>query len=159
MNAPLDHRHLETASVEGDFALERSRCIDAFAKLELQVTFAAERLGIGFSRECLGRRVASLNKAKPSPLLSKANAAKLAVWVEATEVLVARRASIVHAVMGLGNFSGVWKASFENAFDVVAKHPIALLVTIEGLRNIRVAVEAQTDELSTLVKGLEAKIV
>ena len=154
MNAPLSHSDLRPDAAESELALARSRCIDAFARLECRVALAARRLELPISRDCLGRRVAALAEAKPSPALSKANVPELSKWVTSTESLIAQRASLVHSAMELGNYSGKWKASFANVVDIFNENPVALLMTVEDLQRLRQAVLDQTARLGELIKGM-----
>lgn len=156
MNAPLDHSFLNRATAEEEFAVARSRCIDAFAQLELRAAFAAKRVGLPVNRDCLGRRVAAFANAVPGSALSKADAPKLHDWVVVTEPLIARRAWLVHAEMELGDFNGRWKAIFANVVDVVKDSPIVLLVGLEELCELRRAVCEQSRQLANLVKGVPA---
>lgn len=154
MNLPLDQELLRSAAREGDFALERSRSIDAFAQLEYRVELAARRLQIPVNRDCLGRRVAALGKVKPCPALSKANAKKLVEWIARTELLLNQRAALVHSTMELGIFGGEWRASFANVVDRVSGQPTTMLFTLEQFRRLTTSVRAQQDELAELVSGI-----
>ena len=153
MNAPLNHVSLSRSIAEADFALARSQCIDAFARLEHRVALAAKRLGLPVNRDCLGRRVAALTKVKRGPKLSTANEAKLPLWVEETEPLIAKRASLVHSRMELGDFDGEWRASFANIVDLVTENETVMLASLNDLKKLRNAVHNQTKRLDTLIWG------
>jgi|GEM_PF-1745659 len=154
MNAPLNHVSLTRSIAEADFALARSQCIDAFAILEHRVALAAKRLELPVNKDCLGRRVAALAKAKRGPALSKADEPELSVWVQKTEPLITKRAWLVHSRMALGDFDGEWRACFANVVDLVTENEIVMLASLADLRKLRGAVQIQTKRLETLVKGV-----
>lgn len=154
MNAPFDHSLNSVVSDDGAFAVARSQCMDAFARLELAVGHAALRLGLTRNKDCLGRRVASLGKAVPSSALSKANHAKLPDWIRETETLVEIRATLVHAVMQIGLFGGSKRAVFANVADQLAHSPKAAQFDLRELRATCKTVEDQTAKLRQLVKGI-----
>lgn len=154
MNAPPITSHIRQSIGEAEFALARSRCIDAFARLELRVGLATKRLDMTINRDCLGRRVAALSKAKPCSVLSKANAAKLKEWIDDTEKLLGQRASLVHSEMTIGIFAGELRAGFENCFDIVDDSPMAMLTTLNRLHELAKNVDVLTTRLVELVAGL-----
>lgn len=154
MNAPLNHTSLTRSIAEADFALARSQCIDAFARLEHCVALAAKRLELPVTKDCLGRRVAALAKAKRGPKLSTANEAKLLLWVHQIEPLTAKRAWLVHSRMELGDFDGEWRASFANVVDLVTENTTVMLASVNDLKKLRNAVQNQTKQLDTLIWGV-----
>jgi hypothetical protein len=154
MSASPDHRILGREAAKAEFAMARSQSIDAFAKLEVTVIEALGRLGIAQNRDCLGRRVEALGKAKASPSLPKADLPKMADWAERTHPFLAQRASLVHAEMELGQFGGHWRAVFANAIDAATGMPTVMMFTVADLNRLQRSVHHLTVELSKLVKGV-----
>lgn len=132
-----------------DFYALRSELIDAFARLELAVTRCLNALGYApdARKTTLGRRIADLSKAKPSPKLSKINAQALGRLPQDCEPLQRLRGCIVHGVMELGLRDGEPIALFRNVADIVADEPICHVLTPTDFRRRIEAVQAMADRI------------
>lgn len=128
--------------------------IDAFARFELQTLRAAIRLDMKPSRDSIGRRLVAFKGAKPCASLSKANVAKLVVWVDEAQGRVSLRATLVHAVMEIGIFPDGERALFTNTVDIVEGAPIAVVLRPADFDALTRRFDCLTDDLANIVGGL-----
>lgn len=119
-----------------EFACIRSEFIDEFARLEIAVGCCLQKLELEFdSRKCCFEQlVEKLSKAKPSPRLSKKQAAELAHLPEMCRPLQYLRASVVHGIMEIVNRDNVELALFRNAADVIKDIQICYALTSADFR-------------------------
>ena len=133
----------------------RSEFIDEFARLETAVGRRLQKVRIPFEVRKYGfdQMVKKLADAKPSPTLSKANAADLRRLQKDCEPLQRLRASIVHGVMEIAKTTdGETLAIFRNAADVIDPTDECYALTRDRLRQ-------HIDDLATIrrrVEGLTA---
>jgi hypothetical protein len=132
-----------------DFYALRSELIDAFARLELAVNRCLNTLGYAPDprKTTLGRRIAELSKAKPSPRLSKINAHALGTLPQDCEPLQRLRGAIVHGAMELGLRVAEPIALFRNVADIVADEPICHVLTRADFRRRIDEVQAMADRI------------
>jgi hypothetical protein len=129
------------------FHRERSKCIDAFSKLESEVVILLGIAGHSCGSEHFGQKLALLKNAKANPKLSKARLAKVHELLRRCEALAEIRNDIVHSVLQLADIGGTNKACFINMRYCQSGSQSARLFTLGGLRELSAEMEKLAEDL------------
>ena len=144
MNA---HVNMKPTPGTDAFHRERSRCIDAFAEIEEAVAAHLMASQIRFGAECLGLRIALLQKAKVSVAYPKARLATIHGLLESIFELIDQRNDIVHAKLVMAAIGDDQKACFINAKQATCGSQIARLYTFESMRALTQTARKLAEEL------------
>lgn len=122
--------------VPTEFSRIRSEFIDEFSRLEIAVGRGLQKLGLEFDpRKCsFDQLVEKLSKAKPSPKLSKKNAAELARLAGVCHPFQNLRASMVHSIMEMVTRDDQALVPFRNVADVLHDMHVCYALTSTDLR-------------------------
>ena len=110
--------------------IARSKCIDAFADVELAVVGLLIRAGAKPGAESLGQKMELLRKSKPAPQYSKEKRATTLGLLDELESLTKDRNDIVHGKLAIANIEDNIFACFINAVSNSACTNSARLVNL-----------------------------
>lgn len=120
------------------YAKTRSRCIDAFAKLELAVITASHRLGLTLNeRALIGQRIKKLADAATLSKVPQPTRAELQGLCGQSEILLRERTDLVHAEMVVAVLETQSLAIFRNSADLAAGKPEARVYTLSSLKRLQ----------------------
>ena len=132
------------------FHLQRSRCIDAFARAEAAIAFILRRHITLTGKELLGHNLVKLRDVPAKPTYSKAARTQVRAALEKLEPLLLVRNDLVHAQLSLLKGNGCTFVSFINSRLPCDKVGIpARLMTSEALEQLEKSVIAIAVKLET----------
>ena len=131
------------------FHKERSKCVDAFADLELAVRKILEREGVKTGLEPFGQKLGKLAKLIPSPRLSKSKVAALQILTERCQRFSDARNDIVHSRLQIAVIDDVHKACFINPAKLSDCGEGAKLFTLQAIRYLSSEISGLADDLTS----------
>ena len=129
------------------FHRERSRCIDAFSRLEAAIVALLDLANHTCGTESFGQKLALLRKARPTPKLSKARLSAVQKLLNQCEKHAEVRNDIVHSTLQLGIIGETHRACFINMRYCQSGSQTARLFTLEGLRTLTAEMDKIAESL------------
>jgi hypothetical protein len=133
------------------FAGERSDWLDSFSRLEQAVLQCCERLCI--SRCARGKPFSqrlTMLAALPAGTWPEASLKKLRKLVRECELLLPRRANVVHSIMKIERREGRYIAVFQNNIDAACDVPHFEILSAEDFASDRKALQSLADRFKSL---------
>lgn len=130
-----------------DFHRERSKFIDAFAKVERAIVRLLEASRTPVSCEPLAEKVKLLRNAKPAPQYSKALKTKVLQALQGVEYLIAVRNDVVHSRLTIAEVEEEWVAIFANAKQASGHAKTARMISPAGFKKLNGELAALADSL------------
>ena len=140
------------------FHRERSRCVDAFATVELVVNYLLAISGTKCGGEPLGQRIVNLREAKPSSGYSKARKKTVDEALKLLDAWLPLRADLVHGRLQLAELDGEVHACFANARQAALPGKQLRMFELADLRMATQRVTAIATKLQSEPKAAEPPI-
>ena len=136
-------------SDEQVFHIERSKLLDAFARLESAVVAFIHLNGgdVGCPTKPLGQKLELLAKLKADPRLSKARKSEIEAAIKLFAPHLSVRADIVHSALNVISLEES-VAIYRNATEANSQYPSARMLTLEQHRKLALEAAKLTTELT-----------